>query len=417
MQLLSEKNGWTGGQYSLFRGVLGVYLLAHFLQLLPWGAEMFSNLGVLPDAGLSPFIGLFPNFLGMWDSPLAVNLLLSLGAAASLSFAVGFYDRAAGLILWYIWACLLGRNPLIANPSIPYVGWIFLTHAFMPSDPYGSLGARNRVDPGNNWKIPQEIYAAAWIIMAVSYTYSGYTKLISPSWIDGTAFLMVLQNPLARPGLVRELLLSLPVFILQLATWSALLAELAFLPLALFKKLRPWIWLTLVGMHVGLLTIVSFADLSLGMLMMHFLTFDPEWISPLRSASKDKVFYDGECGLCHGAVRFLLAEDEGSRFHLAALQSEAFRESVSEEERRGLPDSIVVVCEDGEVKTRSSAILYIMKRLGGLWRVIAACGSILPLSILDKIYDGLAKVRYRIFSKPPGLCPMMPARLQGRFLS
>lgn len=32
-------NGWTGGQYSLYRAISGVYLLIHFVALLPWFAE------------------------------------------------------------------------------------------------------------------------------------------------------------------------------------------------------------------------------------------------------------------------------------------------------------------------------------------------------------------------------------------
>src|SRR5207245_3602172 len=56
-----SENGWTGGQYSLFRAVFGLYLFVHFVELVPWGAELFSNRGVLPHAAASPLIHLFPN--------------------------------------------------------------------------------------------------------------------------------------------------------------------------------------------------------------------------------------------------------------------------------------------------------------------------------------------------------------------
>src|SRR4029077_20098595 len=35
------------------------------------------------------------------------------------------------------------------------------------------------------------------------------------------------------------------------------------------------------------------------------------------------LLYDGECGLCHWIVRFVLARDRHGRFHFAALQSDA----------------------------------------------------------------------------------------------
>src|SRR6185436_9290354 len=101
------------------------------------------------------------------------------------------------------------------------------------------------------------LYRAAWIVMALGYTYSGATKLVSPSWLDGSALANVLANPLARPGMVRDLLLALPPFMLKAATWGGLAAELSFAPLSLFRRLRPWVWLGMVAMHLGLLVLVD----------------------------------------------------------------------------------------------------------------------------------------------------------------
>jgi len=416
MSPLKIESAWTGGQYSLFRVTLGLYLITHFIQLLPWGTEMFSNQGVLPDSSLSPLISLSPNMLGIWDSPLVVTILLTSGLVCGVLFTIGYHDRVAALFLGYIWACLLGRNPLIANPSIPYVGWLFLAHALLPRAPYGSMEARNRPDPGNNWKMPAEIYTAAWIVMALSYTYSGYTKLVSPSWVDGTAFSFVLQNPLARPNIIRDILLGMPDFVLQLATWSALLAELSFAPLAIFKKLRPYIWLGMVSMHIGLLTIISFADLSLGMLMMHLFTFNPVWIPGQKNESDDTLFYDGNCGLCHNTVRFLLAEDNEKLFKFAPLQGQTFQ-LIPEPTRKTLPDSLVVSRKNGPILTRSTAVFHLMKRLGGFWRLIAEIGSLIPVPVRDTAYDNIAKIRYKLFPKPADLCPIIPAHLRKQFLA
>jgi hypothetical protein len=46
------------------------------------------------------------------------------------------------------------------------------------------------------------------------------------------------------------------------------LVELLVAPLALIRRLRPWLWLALTGMHLGLMALIDFADLSLGMLML-----------------------------------------------------------------------------------------------------------------------------------------------------
>jgi hypothetical protein len=226
-------SGWTGGQYSVFRIIFGAYLCAHFLSLVPWGPELFSDRGMLPSASASPLAFLFPNVLTVLDRPGFVITLLLVATGASVLFAVGFHDRPAAAVLWYVWACLLGRNPLISNPGIPYVGWLLLAHTVLPGPPYGSVAARGRPDPGGTWRMPPLLFTGAWLLMALGYTYSGATKLASPSWLDGTAIAHILENPLARPGAVREAIMALPDGVLKLGTWATLAFELLFAPLAL----------------------------------------------------------------------------------------------------------------------------------------------------------------------------------------
>jgi hypothetical protein len=123
---MQMKNGWTNGQYSVYRVTLGVYLLQRFLGLLPWGAELFSSTGVLPVGSPSPLMHLFPNIFLLCDYPRFVKLCVSAGAVFSLLFIIGKFDRAMAVLIWYLRACLYGRNPMIGNPSLPFVGWLLL---------------------------------------------------------------------------------------------------------------------------------------------------------------------------------------------------------------------------------------------------------------------------------------------------
>ena len=268
------KNGWTSREYSYYRAIVGGYLLIHFVQLFPWGAELFSNRGVLPQSSVSPLIHLFPNILALWDSPEFVLALLITAAVLSLLFAVGIWDRQVAVGIWYIWACLLGRNPLISNPSIPFIGWLLIAHTLSPSVP--PIWSKRFSE--STWEMPSGIYGAAWVVMAAGYTYSGYTKLISQSWIDGSALSRVLNNPLARTGPLREFILAMPSSVLTVATWAGLCLELSFAFLFLFRKLRPLLWGSMVALHIVLLALINFADLSIGMLILHLFTFDPAWV-------------------------------------------------------------------------------------------------------------------------------------------
>ncbi len=411
-------NGWTGGQYSLFRAAFGAYLLVHFAELLPWADELFSSGGALPQAEASPLAFLFPNVLSLFDPPWFVWAMLGSAVVATPLFALGWRDREAAVWLWYVWACLFGRNPLIGNPGLPYVGWMLLAHACLPRAPYGSLTALGRSDPGGSWSMPGGIFAAAWILMALGYTFSGVTKLVSLSWLDGSALTRVLDNPLARPGPARQLALEMPDVLMRAATWGALALELAFAPLALVRRARPWLWTVMLLLHLSLIALIDFADLSLGMVMLHLLTVDPGWVPPrpTRRDAPDRLFFDGACGLCHRAVRFILAEDPDRRaFRFAPLQGETFRGAVPLEKAVGLPDSLVLETGEGTLLTRSAAVLHLLDRLGGLWRVVALVARVVPPVVRDMVYGGIARVRYRLFARPTEACPLVPQPLRARF--
>jgi len=128
------------------------------------------------------------------------------------------------------------------------------------------------------------------------------------------------------------------------------------------------------------------------------------------------VFYDGGCGLCHRAVRFAIARDpDGSRFRFAALGGEAFRRLVLEAQRAGLPDSLVVLTPDGSLLLRSAAVIHILERIGGAWRLQGRLLALVPQGIRDLGYDAVARVRYRLFGRPADACPVTPPALRARF--
>jgi predicted DCC family thiol-disulfide oxidoreductase YuxK len=410
----NNQNGWTGGQYSIFRACLGAYLLVHFAYLLPWAAELFSSAGMLPNAQLSPLTRAFPNILAIYDQPIFVIGLCASGAICALFLMAGKHDRIAALWIWYVLACFFGRNPLIQNPSLPYTGWMLLMHAAVTSAPYGSLDARGRLNPGNAWTLPQSLYASAWIVLALSYSYSGYTKLLSPSWLSGDTVAAVLNNPLARDGLLHDVALSLPPALLRAVTWFILAIEVLFAPLALSKRARPWIWSGMLLVQFGFAALLRFPDLTVAMLVFHLLTFDPHWVKP-RSLDGVVVFYDGTCALCHGVVRFLLSEDKSTALRFAPLDGETSARLLPD--RAQLPVSMIVRTNDGQTLTEDAAVLYLLSHLGGLWRVVAVLSQPLPRRARRYLYRYIGDRRHVLFGKASTACPLLPDNLRSRLLA
>lgn len=393
---------YSPGQFALFRIVLGLYLCWHFAALLPIGAELFSDQGVLADPRLNATHGLFPNLLAWWGTPGVVMVFLSVMTVLGLLLALGWHRRWVALVLWFGWACLFNRNNLISNPSLPYVGLILVFMALIPDGEPWRL--RGKTVKPSDWAMPAMVFWGAWFLMAAGYTFSGIVKLDSPSWVDGTAFYHLIDNPLARPGWIRDVLLAAPAPLLALLTWGALAAEILFLPLCAWRKGRLIAWVTMTAMHIGLLLVVDFADLTLGMMMLHLFAFDPEWLPVRRKEARAPLLlYDGECGLCNAVVRFLLREDDEAVLRFAPLQSaigQAFLRSHGMDTENF--DSIVFIKDscrpDSPFYLRTDGVVHVLDEIGGVWRIVSWL-RILPKKGRDAAYKLVARSRYRLFGE------------------
>ncbi|MDB4600648.1 DCC1-like thiol-disulfide oxidoreductase family protein, partial [Akkermansiaceae bacterium] len=380
-------------QFALFRIFFGVFLTWHFIALIPYGSELFSNEGLISDPALNPTYGVFPNHLYFWDTPMAVIVTLWIAILASLSFTLGWARRTSAVVLWFMITALFHRNNLTSNPSLPYLGLILMLTTLIPVGENFSLSRKN-----DHWFMPRWIIPVASFLLALGYTFSGWTKLSSPSWVDGGAIAHLLTNPLARPGFFRDLLLAMPDGILGLLTWGALLAELCYLPLFLNKKSRPWIWVALLGMHLGLILLIDFADLSMGMIMIHFFTFNPKW---LKAKTPARVAFDADCLMCNRFLAFLACEDEARLLTFEALPDDGEKTSM-------------IVTREGRISRRSTAVIVILDSLGGHWKVLSLVARIIPRPIRDFLYDSVAKKRHYFGSNRS--CMIPSAAVQERII-
>jgi predicted DCC family thiol-disulfide oxidoreductase YuxK len=361
-------NQWTGGQYSLLRIVCGVWMLAHFSSL---SARIFPS----AESGL---------------------LLIALGLTVLI--ITGLYDRIAAFLLAGMLFYLQVFTPLGQDRNLPYLVLIGLLLAQQQPAPYGSLQRVREIDPGTGWQMPRWLYVQLWLLMAFDLASSGWLRL--SNLLDGVDHGITAANRGT-----------------MWAAWAACAIELSFPLLALVRPLRLWAWLTVIALRPLLLGLSAPADFSMAQWLMHLMFFDPAWIRPVMTHHPETVFYDGHCGLCHGAVRFLLAEDsDGSRFRFAPLDSDLFLRTVPEHLRRDLPDSLIVLTEQGRLLTRSAAVLHLLHRLGGAWRLLAMIMSPVPQRLRDAAYDAIARVRHRLFPAPEAACPMLPPALRRRFL-
>jgi len=115
------------------------------------------------------------------------------------------------------------------------------------------------------------------------------------------------------------------------------------------------------------------------------------------------VLYDGMCALCNRAVRFLLTIDKHRALVFAPLQGETARRIARwrPEWPDGL-DSIVLVRDynspEETLLARSDAVLEAVKLVGGAWAALSWLRMV-PRGVRDRLYDAVARRRYRWFGK------------------
>lgn len=263
---------------ALARIFTGAVLAVHHAGILPYAAATYGRGGVLPSHLDNP-VPLAASPLAVLDAPWIVTALVATLLVAALSYAAGLFTRASGLVLWGGAMVLFHRNQLTLNPSLAYLGLWFLAQAFLPENPSWSIDrwlARRRgvsFDDGPD-RLPTDVAWVVWIVACVGYSFSGVTKLMSPSWVRGEAVSLILSSPLGRGGAMGHAMLALPSAVLVAMTWGVMLLELAAAPLLLSRRLRPWSWGALLAMHGGLVLLLDIADISLPMIAFHLLTFD-----------------------------------------------------------------------------------------------------------------------------------------------
>ena len=105
------------------------------------------------------------------------------------------------------------------------------------------------------------------------------------------------------------------------------------------------------------------------------------------------IVFDGICGLCNKSIDLLMKLDTQKHFRYTSLQGKFVK-------TLGIAQDIdsIIFYEDGILYYKSTAILKILRSLGGIW-IIGNIFYLIPNVIRDFIYDIIAKYRYKIFGK------------------
>ncbi len=134
-----------------------------------------------------------------------------------------------------------------------------------------------------------------------------------------------------------------------------------------------------------------------------------------KENEKPILLFDGYCNLCSSSVIFIIKREKRDIFRFASLQSN-FAEYLLRKFNsvETTPDSIVLV-EAGEVYYKSKAALKVASKLKFPWPLLYIF-IVIPPFIRNRLYDFIAKRRYRWFGKKQQ-CFVPQEDIQHKFLS
>jgi predicted DCC family thiol-disulfide oxidoreductase YuxK len=116
------------------------------------------------------------------------------------------------------------------------------------------------------------------------------------------------------------------------------------------------------------------------------------------------LLYDGVCGLCNRFVQLILRRDCKAIFRFASLQSALAARILT---RHGAdPTDLDTMCvvlnyelPDERLLSRSDAVIFVLRQLGGLQSFSASLLQLLPRFLRDAAYNAVAHHRYRLFGR------------------
>jgi predicted DCC family thiol-disulfide oxidoreductase YuxK len=126
------------------------------------------------------------------------------------------------------------------------------------------------------------------------------------------------------------------------------------------------------------------------------------------------ILFDGVCNLCNGFVKFVIKKDRHAVLRFAPLQSEygiTFLKKLNSYKKNY--DTVIYISGD-KYFFKSTAVLKILKDIGGIWKLFYGL-VIIPPFLRDFIYDLIATNRFRIFGKRDS-CMAPSKEIKERFL-
>jgi Vitamin K-dependent gamma-carboxylase len=259
---------------ALVRIAFGLMALAWTASLGPDLAAFFGPHGLVPvpSAFSATSWGILQIASPMW----LVGLVWALTLVASFGLIVGYRSRLCSFVVLIGVLSFERRNPYVFNGGD---GLVRVLALYLLLSPSGAALSLDRLRSGGSfWSYPQRApWGLRFMQLQISLIYLSalWEKFQGDSWPGGTALSYALRlDDLSRfplPGFMTDV----PAVVAML-TWMTLAIEFSAGVLIWIPKLRPWVIVAGVTLHLMIAWSIRVGFFSAGMLILYLSFMSPE---------------------------------------------------------------------------------------------------------------------------------------------
>lgn len=267
---------------AIFRIFYGLVALLWGISFAPDLMNFYSRTGMLPEQPPGSW-----GLLDAWNSDAAVIVVYAMLLVGALCLTVGYRTRLSAVVLWMAMSSFQTRNPYVQTGGELVLR---LTGFYMMLIPAGASLSLDRLRRAREkfWEFPARApwgLRLAQIQLSAIYLFTVWTKVPGRTWNDGSAVGYALQlRPYLRLPIPEWFIDFVPL--MNLFTWGTLAIELSMAILIWNRRLRPWVMLGGILLHMSIDISLKVGFFSYAMFAL-YTTFIPEdtaerWILKVR---------------------------------------------------------------------------------------------------------------------------------------
>ncbi len=131
--------------------------------------------------------------------------------------------------------------------------------------------------------------------------------------------------------------------------------------------------------------------------------------------NKNIIFYDGICVFCSRSIYFILKHDKSNAFLICPFQTEFWKQLCDQYEiNKKSIDTVVLLDQSNRIFVKSKAVIKVMIILGFPFNLFGIF-KVFPSVWLDKLYDFIARNRYKWFGKNKN-CRIIKQDFKSKFI-